>query len=252
MAIDADWERSAEVIGEVWGTRKSPLLDGRRLLLVGVEGADRVMVAIDTLDAREGQKVLVAVGSWVRGSLAERPLFQKALADAGQPKAPVVDAIRERPGGIVIGAGLRVAENISFYVVTTFGREWSAITRQPVPLVSLNGSILGLLTPEGSDEVTFEELAAWPLSQAEVNCVDQALRARNSNLWSLVQRGIGPSDRAAAELRAICRGGTNRTVTVTTTGNYQASPSQARHGRAFARPVGSSLSQAFRTARVSG
>ena len=65
--------------------------------------------------------VLVAVGYWVRASLAESPLFQQALADAGQPKAPVIDALRERPGGIAIGAGLRVAENISFYVVTTFG-----------------------------------------------------------------------------------------------------------------------------------
>src|SRR3954464_2229358 len=38
--------------------------------------------------------VLVAVGYWVRVSLAESPLFQQALADAGQPKAPVLDAIR--------------------------------------------------------------------------------------------------------------------------------------------------------------
>lgn len=65
--------------------------------------------------------VLVAIGYWVRVSLAESPLFQQALADGGQPKAPVIDAIRERPGGIAIGAGLRVAENISFYVFATFG-----------------------------------------------------------------------------------------------------------------------------------
>lgn len=65
--------------------------------------------------------VLVGIGYWVRVSLAESPLFQKALEDAGQPRAPVMDALRERPGGIAIGAGLRVAENISFYVVTTFG-----------------------------------------------------------------------------------------------------------------------------------
>ncbi|WP_394764177.1 MFS transporter [Phenylobacterium sp.] len=64
--------------------------------------------------------VLVAIGYWVRVSLAESPLFQQALADAGQPKAPVLDAIRERPGGIAIGAGLRVAENISFYLLTTY------------------------------------------------------------------------------------------------------------------------------------
>jgi MFS family permease len=64
--------------------------------------------------------VLVVVGYWVRTSLAESPLFQQALTDAGALKAPIVDAIRERPGGIAIGAGLRVAENISFYLITTY------------------------------------------------------------------------------------------------------------------------------------
>jgi metabolite-proton symporter len=64
--------------------------------------------------------VLVGIGYWVRVSLAESPLFQQALAEAGQPNAPVMDAIRKRPGGIAIGAGLRVAENISFYLITTF------------------------------------------------------------------------------------------------------------------------------------
>jgi metabolite-proton symporter len=65
--------------------------------------------------------VLVVIGYWVRISLAESPLFQKALDDAGAPpRMPVMDAIRERPGGLAIGAGLRVAENISFYVVTTY------------------------------------------------------------------------------------------------------------------------------------
>jgi hypothetical protein len=44
------------------------------------------------------------------------------------------------------------------------------------------------------------------LSQTEVNCVDQSLRAQRSNLWSLIQRGIDPSDSTVARLRAACRG----------------------------------------------
>jgi microcompartment protein CcmK/EutM len=71
-----------QVIGEVWATRKSEKLHGRRLLLVGVEGADRVMVAIDTLDAREGQKVLVAVGSGARNVLKPGPDNRELLCDA--------------------------------------------------------------------------------------------------------------------------------------------------------------------------
>src|SRR5258708_2294830 len=51
-----------------------------------------------------------------------------------------------------------------------------------------------------------EAHAEWRrLTQTEVNCVDQALRARNSNLWSMIQRGVGPSDPAATGVRAGCR-----------------------------------------------
>ncbi len=70
------------VIGEVWATRKSPLLQGRRLVLVGIEGADRALVAIDTLDAREGQSVLVAVGSGGRNVLKPGPDNRDLLCDA--------------------------------------------------------------------------------------------------------------------------------------------------------------------------
>ena len=73
---------SGTVIGEVWGTRKAPGLDGRRLVLVAVEGTDRAMVAIDTLDARDGQKVLVAVGSGARNVLAAGPDNRELLCDA--------------------------------------------------------------------------------------------------------------------------------------------------------------------------
>jgi metabolite-proton symporter len=87
--------------------------------------------------------VLVAVGYWVRVSLAESPLFQQALEDAGQPNAPVLDAIRERPGGIAIGAGLRVAENISFYVVTTFGLTYIVDHAHLTRAAALNAMLIG-------------------------------------------------------------------------------------------------------------
>jgi len=88
--------------------------------------------------------VLVIVGYWVRVSLAESPLFQKALEDAGAPpKAPVIDAIRERPGGLAIGAGLRVAENISFYVVTTFALAYIVDHAHLTRAVALNAMLIG-------------------------------------------------------------------------------------------------------------
>jgi hypothetical protein len=48
--------------------------------------------------------------------------------------------------------------------------------------------------------------AGWrQLSQGEVDCVDQMLRARRTNLWTEIQRGAGPDDPAMAKLRAACR-----------------------------------------------
>ncbi len=73
---------AGRVIGEVWATRKAPGLAGRRLVLVGVDGADRALVAIDTLDARAGQRVLVAVGSGARNVLAPGPDNRHLLCDA--------------------------------------------------------------------------------------------------------------------------------------------------------------------------
>lgn len=69
------------VMGEVWATRKCPGLEGRKLLLVAVApGAEpreprtetapqRVVVAVDTLDAGPGDEVMVSFGSGARNVL---------------------------------------------------------------------------------------------------------------------------------------------------------------------------------------
>jgi metabolite-proton symporter len=87
--------------------------------------------------------VLVAVGFWVRVSLEESPLFKQALDEAGVPSAPVIDAIRERPGGIAVGAGLRIAENISFYIVTTFGLTYIVDHAHLTRTAALNAMLIG-------------------------------------------------------------------------------------------------------------
>jgi ethanolamine utilization protein EutN len=71
-----------QVLGEVWATRKARGLDGRRLVLVAVAGEDRALVAIDTLGAREGQDVLIAVGSGARNVLQPGPNNRALLCDA--------------------------------------------------------------------------------------------------------------------------------------------------------------------------
>ena len=82
------------VLGEVWATRKAAGLAGRKLVLVSVDGEDRAIVAIDTLSARRGQEVLVALGSGARkvldGGIGDAALLCDAaialLVDGGGDK----------------------------------------------------------------------------------------------------------------------------------------------------------------------
>lgn len=76
------------VIGQVWATKRNPRLSNKRLLLVAemvTKGHDRqpsgrVVVATDDLDARVGDKVVVAFGSGARN--AECPQSRDVLVDA--------------------------------------------------------------------------------------------------------------------------------------------------------------------------
>ena len=65
--------------------------------------------------------ILVAVGWYIRNRVSESPMFEAAIEEAEHlPKLPAVDVLRERPRGILLGAGLRVGENISYYILTVF------------------------------------------------------------------------------------------------------------------------------------
>jgi ethanolamine utilization protein EutN len=76
------------VVGEVWATKKTPRLAGRKLLLVAEMRSDgegsrptgRVVVATDDLDAGVGDTVVVAFGSGARN--ASVPGSRDVLADA--------------------------------------------------------------------------------------------------------------------------------------------------------------------------
>ena len=87
--------------------------------------------------------VLIAIGYWVRSSLAESPVFAQAVAERGVERAPVLEAIRRRPGGIAIGAGLRVAENISFYLITTYAISYMTQIAHLSRTLALNAMLAG-------------------------------------------------------------------------------------------------------------
>lgn len=87
-----------------------------------------------------------------------------------EPVAEGLRALVERGRPVVLNT-LRFPLN----VIRTFGREWSAITADPVPLVSLNGSVIGLLRPTDVGETTFDELIAFPLSLEQIDEVASRL-----------------------------------------------------------------------------
>ena len=75
------------------------------------------------------------------------------------------------------------------------------------------------------------------LSQTEVNCVDQSLRGQKTSLWSLIQRGIDPSNPTVAGLRAACRAQArvpNTSVAVQSGSQAQAAAVESALARAVA------------------
>jgi len=76
-----------KVIGQLWGARHVPGLDGQTLLLVAALDATgrptgRLVVATDVLDARGGEDVTVAFGSGARNVLKPGPDNRDVLCDA--------------------------------------------------------------------------------------------------------------------------------------------------------------------------
>ena len=100
--------------------------------------------------------ILILIGYWVRSTLAESPVFEKAIADHGIEAAPVLEAIRKRPGGIAIGAGLRIGENTTYYVITAF-----SITYITEVVHLSRGIALNALLAGAAVEVMLIPVFAW-------------------------------------------------------------------------------------------
>ena len=67
--------------------------------------------------------VLVFIGLWVRLTLEESPVFQEAKDEIAEKKAgashmPLLEVIRTYPKEVLIAMGMRMAENISYYIFT--------------------------------------------------------------------------------------------------------------------------------------
>jgi hydroxymethylpyrimidine pyrophosphatase-like HAD family hydrolase len=71
-------------------------------------------------------------------------------------------------------------------VLRTFGRDWYGISNALIPAITLNGALLGYVTQDAEGAMSFEEIAAFPLSSEQIdqvlNSVEQLLRGGDKEI----------------------------------------------------------------------
>ena len=88
--------------------------------------------------------ILIGIGWWARASLRESPVFREAVQiERGAYEAPVIETLRRRPWQVAIGGGLKLGENVSFYLMTTFGITYMTEILGLSRSVALNGVLAG-------------------------------------------------------------------------------------------------------------
>ncbi|MFJ8438708.1 MFS transporter [Kitasatospora griseola] len=91
--------------------------------------------------------VLVMVGLWIRLAVDESPLFKAALAAAEerteQQKPPLVAVLRDHWRDVLVAMGARMAENISYYVMTTFVLAYAVGHAHLPKQTALNAVLIG-------------------------------------------------------------------------------------------------------------
>jgi metabolite-proton symporter len=93
--------------------------------------------------------VLVLVGLWVRLTIEESPVFSEAKAEIEEKQAaashmPLLEVIKNYPREVFIAMGMRMAENISYYIFTivviTYITEYLGEDKGPILQALLIGS----------------------------------------------------------------------------------------------------------------
>ncbi|MGC0424528.1 MFS family permease [Streptomyces sp. SAI-195] len=103
--------------------------------------------------------VLVMVGLWIRLSVDESPVFKQALAQAESRKAkdeplPLVAVVRYHWRDVLIAMGARMAENISYYVITAFILVYATTAADVSKQTALNAVLI-------ASAVHFAVIPAW-------------------------------------------------------------------------------------------
>ncbi len=109
--------------------------------------------------------VLVMVGLWIRLSVDESPVFKQALAQAEARKAaraaeteaeklPLVSVLKHHWRDVLVAMGARMAENISYYVITAFILVYATTSAGVSRQTALNAVLI-------ASAVHFAVIPAW-------------------------------------------------------------------------------------------
>lgn len=94
--------------------------------------------------------VLVFIGLWVRLTLEESPVFTEAKDELTEDEVsshlPILEVIRNYPKEILIAMGMRMAENISYYIFTivviTYATTYQGIDKSVILKALLVGAVI--------------------------------------------------------------------------------------------------------------
>jgi metabolite-proton symporter len=94
--------------------------------------------------------VLIGVGLFVRLRILETPAFEKLKEARRESQAPLLDVFRHHPREVLVGMGMRFAQNVLFYIYTVFALSYGEKTLGYTRNTMLGGvvlaSVVGLIS----------------------------------------------------------------------------------------------------------
>src|SRR5262249_21301530 len=97
-----------------------------------------------------GGGVLLAVGMFVRLKVLESPLFMKARSQPAGALPPLFELLRRHGRNVLLAMGARMAEDVTFYVLTVFVLSYATgqlgMTQAAILHVVLIASAIQLIT----------------------------------------------------------------------------------------------------------
>jgi metabolite-proton symporter len=73
--------------------------------------------------------LLVVVGLYIRLAVEDPPEFTEIKRTGAESKMPILDTLRQHPGGVFVAMGARLVENAAFYLYTVFILTYATLPR---------------------------------------------------------------------------------------------------------------------------